>query len=112
MGDEEEEEDLVKDEDDDDLEDDEEDDEGLCLQRFGSAAARPRRDGVGGETFTEEKLKAITGGEGNREMKDAYTDVAGCACHGEKGPEVENFWEVGDMGGKGGVRMAVVQVAA
>lgn len=118
------EDDLEDDEEEEDMEEDDEEDEGLGLQRFGSAAAQPPRivgeessssdeeDAVDPSIFTEDQLKTITGGKGNQELKNAYKHVSGCPCHGEKGPAVENFWEVPAAEGKSGPRMAVVQVAA
>jgi hypothetical protein len=113
------------DDEEDDIEEDEEEDDGLSLQRFGSAAAQPPRiageeDGssdddeevVEPSIFTEDQLKTITSQKESQELKDAYTHVSGCPCHGEKGPAAENFWEVPQAEGKGGPRIAIVQVAA
>ncbi|TVY83007.1 hypothetical protein LSUE1_G003550 [Lachnellula suecica] len=111
--------------DEDAIEDDEEEDAGLSLQRFGSAAAQAPRiadeegsssededeEGSSPSNFTEDQLKMITAAAGNVELKDAYSHMAGCPCHGQKGPTVEKLWEV-PQGEKVGPRMAVVQVAA
>lgn len=118
--------------DDDDAEEDDEDD-GLGLVRFGSATAQPPRiledeevlgdnlgeediiEGeeieVGEKKYTEAELKRLCEGEGNKDLVEAYGRVAGCPCHGEKGPHVEKFWELPQPEGAIGPRMAVMQVA-
>ncbi|KAK0099488.1 hypothetical protein ONS95_004696 [Cadophora gregata] len=61
--------------------------------------------------FSEEELKRLCEGKGSEELRDAYFGVAGCPCHGEKGPRVERFWELPKQEGVVGPRLAVVQVA-
>ena len=122
----------------DDIEnDDGEEEEDLGLVRFGSAAAQPprpeprivgdeedevapdERDVLEGQEvevtdpkrYDEEELKKLCEGKGSEELRDAYFGVAGCPCHGEKGPRVENFWELPKQEGGAGPRLAVVQVA-
>ena len=119
--------------DNDDDDEDEEYDEGengAPLERFPSASARPPREvahdddeGIGdmdgnserknGSQLSEEQLKRIMEGHGNVELVDAYNHIAGCPCHGQKAPAVENVWEIPSgtdeqMGG----RRVVVQVQA
>lgn len=104
------------------FEDEEED--GAGLQRFESAAAQPPRmiDDEGSDEgedepvsppgFTEEELKTITEGEVNEELAHLYEKVAGCPCHGVKGPPAEKVWEVPQKDGAHGPRLAVIQVEA
>lgn len=108
-----------------DIEDEEED---LGLTRFGSAAAQPPRiveeevdeelsdgeeEAVNPSKYSEEEiLELMEQGQESEELQRAYTKVAGCACHGEKGPKGEKFWEVPMKAGSKGPRMAVMQVAA
>ena len=117
------------DEDDEDIEDDE-DEDSAPLQRFPSASAVPPRDaahkddeGIGdmdgieeGEKvpeLSEEQLRRITEGHGNAELVDAYNHIAGCPCHGQKAPAVENVWEISSgLDGQTRGRMAIVQVQA
>jgi len=125
------------DSDQDDIENDdgEGEEEDLGLVRFGSAAAQPTRPRIVGDDeddvapderdvlegqevevtdpkrYSEEELKKLCEGKGSEELKDAYFGVAGCPCHGEKGPRVENFWELPKQEGGVGPRLAVVQVA-
>ncbi|KAI9047873.1 hypothetical protein LZ554_007675 [Drepanopeziza brunnea f. sp. 'monogermtubi'] len=101
--------------------------EGLGLVRFGSAAAQPPRvaaevadvpiEGEGEiemgdqQKFSETELKLLCQGEGDEQMRSAYSRVAGCPCHGETGPRVERFWKLPTRsGGVPGPRLAVVQV--
>lgn len=115
-------------EDDDDMEIDDEDDEGLSLQRFESGSARqPQMIDDKGEEEEEEELKTppmpsedelrtITGGEGDEGLAEAYKRVAGCPCHGQKGPHASHVWELpqqpGEQEMQHGVRYAVVAVDA
>lgn len=108
------------------LEDENEDEGGPGLQRFESAAAQPPRmiedEGSDEEEeedvptsppgFTVDELKTITEGEVNEELAELYEKVAGCPCHGVKGPAAEHVWEVPQKPGVQGPRMAVIQVAA
>lgn len=103
-------------------EDEEED--GAGLQRFESAAAQPPRmiadDGSDEEDdepksppgLTDDELKAITEGEINEELAELYEKVAGCPCHGVKGPAAGKVWEIPQKPGVQGPRMAVIQVEA
>lgn len=98
-------------------------DDGLSLQRFGSASAKPPQmvedDSSSSDEdepkspppLSEDELKAITGGDGNVDLAKAYNHVAGCPCHGHSAPQVQNVWDVPQKIGQQGVRMAVVQVA-
>lgn len=100
----------------------------LGLQRFGSAAAQApkileQEQGYEGEDdagiedvgvdelagMDEEEIKELCAGRGDEGLVAAYERVAGCPCHGEKGPHVENFWEM--TRGEGEKRMVVMQVA-
>ncbi|PVH74824.1 hypothetical protein DL98DRAFT_518983 [Cadophora sp. DSE1049] len=121
------------DEEDEDIEVDDEEEEDLGLVRFGSAAAQPPRimgddeddvapdeadvlegqeiEATDPKRYSEEELKKLCEGKGSEELRDAYFGVAGCPCHGEKGPHVENFWELPKQEGVVGPRLAVVQVA-
>ncbi|KAL5322874.1 hypothetical protein ACEPPN_010853 [Leptodophora sp. 'Broadleaf-Isolate-01'] len=124
--------DSDSDEEDDDIDDiDEDEEEDLGLVRFGSAAAKPPRimgdEDVGPDDvdvlerqeieatdpkkYSEEELKKLCEGKGSEELRKAYYGVAGCPCHGEKGPHVENFWELPQPEGVDGPRLAVIQVA-
>lgn len=111
----------------DDEEEDGDDEDGVPLERFPSASAGPPRGvsqyedegvgdmkgGGGGQEWSEEQLKRITAGVGSAELVDVYNHVAGCPCHGEKAPAVENVWEIpAEMDGQMGGRLAVVQVRA
>lgn len=101
-----------------------EDDDGAGLQRFESATAQPPRmmadEGSDEDEdepqsppgFTEEELKVITEGEANEELADLYEKVAGCPCHGVKGPSAGKVWEVPQKPGMQGPRLAVIEVAA
>ena len=102
----------------------EEDEDGAGLQRFESAAAQPPRmiedegsdeeddEPVSPPAFTEDELKTITEGEANEELADLYEKVAGCPCHGVKGPSAGKVWEVPQKPGIQGPRLAVIEVAA
>lgn len=104
---------------------DEEEDSGLSLKRFESGSARPPQmiddDSSSSEEdeprspppLTDEELKALTGGESDTDLAEAYNHVAGCPCHGHiDAPKVEKLWEVPQKPGYQGGRVAVVQVAA
>jgi len=117
------------DEEDDDIDGEEEEDLGLV--RFGSAAAQPPRimgdeeigpgvvdvleeqeiEATDPKKYSEEELKKLCEGKGSEELRMAYSGVAECHCHGEKGPHVENFWELPQPEGAVGPRLAVMQVA-
>jgi hypothetical protein len=107
--------------------DDEEDEDGAGLTRFESATAQPPRmvedegsdeeedDGPKSppQMPTEEELKMITEGEVNEELVDLYEKVAGCPCHGQKGPKsAGKVWEIPQKPGMQGPRMAVIEVTA
>ena len=106
------------------FEDEDENEDGAGLQRFESAAAQPPRmiedEGSDEEEdepasppgFTDDELKTITEGEANEELAELYEKVAGCPCHGVKGPAAGKVWEVPHKPGVQGPRMAVIQVAA
>ncbi|KAL2064489.1 hypothetical protein VTL71DRAFT_4983 [Oculimacula yallundae] len=125
------EEDTESDEDDieEDVEDEEED---LGLVRFGSAAAQPPRivddeadvetggvevlegqeiEALDPKKYSEEELRKLCEGQSSQELRDAYTGVAGCPCHGKHGPQIENFWELPQPEGVVGPRLAIMQVA-
>lgn len=104
-------------------EDEVEEDAGL--QRFESAAAQPPRmiDDEGSDeeedepksppqTPSEEELKIIMEGEANEELAGLYQKIAGCPCHGTKGPAAEKVWEIPQKPGMQGPRLAVIEVAA
>ena len=105
--------------------DDEEDEDGAGLQRFESAAAQPPRmiDDEGSDQEddepksppqlpSDEELKMITEGEASEELAQLYQKVAGCPCHGKKGPAAEKVWEIPQKPGMQGPRLAVIEVAA
>jgi len=103
---------------------DEDEEDGAGLQRFESAAAQPPRmiadEGSDEEEeepqsppgFTDEELKMITEGEVNEELAELYEKVAGCPCHGVKGPAAHKVWEIPQKEGGEGPRLAVIEVAA
>lgn len=108
---------------------DDEEDEGLSLQRFESGSARqPQMIEDDGEDEGEEELKTpppmpgedelriITGGEGDEKLVESYERLAGCPCHGHKGPHATQAWELpqkpDEQGMQHGVRYAVVAVEA
>jgi hypothetical protein len=112
-------------EEDDDREVDDEDDEGLSLQRFESGSARqPQMIDDDGEEEEEEELKSpppmpseddlrmITGSEEDEELTEAYGHVAGCPCHGQKGPHASHVWEIPQKPGEHRGRYAIVAVEA
>jgi hypothetical protein len=116
-------EDEDEEEEEDDVEEDDEDDEGLGLQRFESGSARqPQMIDDEGDSDEEEELKSpppipnedelrmITGSEGDEELEEAYEHVAGCPCHGQKGPHASHVWEIPQKPGQHGGRYAVVAV--
>lgn len=105
-----------------DAAEDDEDDDNLSLQRFPSASVQPTPrmiddEGVSlddedePELPSEDVLRTITGGEGNREWTEVYNTCVGCPCSKEhaKAPKVENMWLMPGKGGGRGQR-AVVQV--
>ncbi|RDW57387.1 hypothetical protein BP5796_12837 [Coleophoma crateriformis] len=111
------------------FDDEEDEDEGLSLQRFESATAKPPRmidddddddddssseeDEPTSPTMpSEEELKMITGGEANDELSGLYQHVAGCPCHGHRAPHVSKMWDVPQKPNHEGARVAVVQIAA
>lgn len=112
-------------EEDDDREIDDEEDEGLGLQRFESGGARqPQMIDDDGEDEEEDELKSpppmpsedelrmITGGEGDEELTEAYGDIMGCPCHGQKGLHASHVWDIPQKPGEHGKRYAVVAVEA
>ncbi len=120
----------VGDDDDDEDKGYDEGENGAPLERFPSGSARPPREvaqdddeGIGdmdgnsgrekGSELSEEQLKMITEGHGNVELVDVYNHIAGCPCHGQKAPAVENVWEIpSEADGQMGGRRAVLQVQA
>ncbi|KAG0645534.1 hypothetical protein D0Z07_8518 [Hyphodiscus hymeniophilus] len=111
----------------DDIEEDDEEDEGLGLQRFESGSARrPQMVDDDGEDEDEEEIKTpppipseeelrmITGGEDDEELREAYTGVAACPCHGKhkESPKTQKIWDIPQKPGETGPRYAVVSVEA
>jgi hypothetical protein len=110
-------------EEEDDREVDDEDEDGLGLQRFESGSARrPQMIQDDGEDEEEEEVKTpppipsedelrlITESEGDEELTEAYEHIAGCPCHGHKGPRASKVWEIPQKQGESGPRYAVVAV--
>jgi hypothetical protein len=110
--------------DEDDVEVDDEEGDDLSLQRFESGSARQPQmiddDGSDEEEElkspppipSEDELRMITGGEDDEELVEAYGHVAGCPCHGQKGPHADHVWEIPQKPGQQGPRYAVVAVEA
>jgi len=120
----------------------ESDHEELCLQRFPSAAAQPRRPSpeipvdVHGEVsssddeeldsflsmiethLTHESLEKITKNETDQTLADLYHSIQKCPCHKSDAPDIKNFWEVpldqglGGMKGFDNIRLAIAEIAA
>jgi len=104
----------------------------LCLTTSHSARPPPHLVADGGESDEEDEpisppwipsdseLATITQEEGDEMLTELYESVRSCRCQdaaGEKGPAIEQIWEVpaSEGGGKGmkmGRRTAVVQIAA
>ncbi|KAK2625998.1 hypothetical protein QTJ16_004260 [Diplocarpon rosae] len=122
-------EDPESDDDDDEYVTEDDDEEDLGLVRFGSAAAQPPRISdeeevkaevlagqragieVGQKKYSDSELKALCTGEGDMELAKAYGRIAGCPCHGGKGPHLEKLWELPQAGGSLGPRVAVMSIA-
>ena len=112
----------------DDVDVDDEDDEELSLQRFESGSARqPQMIDDDGEDEdedeeiktpppmpSEDELRLITGADGDEELTDAYSNVAGCPCHGrhEHAPKASKVWDIPQKPGEHGQRYAIVAVDA
>jgi len=117
---------------DDDDDDEEATDLGLCLTTSHSARPPPHLVADDGESDEEDEpisppwtpsdseLATITQGKGDEMLTELYESVRSCRCQdaaGEKGPAIEQIWEVpvSKEGGKGmkmGRRTAVVHIAA
>ncbi|KAE8452642.1 hypothetical protein EG329_013901 [Mollisiaceae sp. DMI_Dod_QoI] len=109
-------------------EDEEGEDEGLSLQRFESATAKPPRmiaDEDGSDEDEDEpksppsipsdvELAEITKGAENEDLTDLYEHVHHCPCHGKKdnAPVVAKAWDIPQKESHQGKRLAVVQVVA
>lgn len=110
----------------------EDDQDELALVRFPSGAAQPpqeppplvqsddssdEEDPPSPELPSEDFLRALTKGEGDKDLTDMYATVKNCPCHEhqENAPKLGRIWEIPAEAGKeraAGIRVAVAEVSA